>query len=87
MGSFKMNAIIAITQINDSYSGHTNQTRVWNFEYPDTHVENNSVQFSPTNPDCNPDFEATQILAKTHLFGCLLPLHQTVTGKTKHLSP
>lgn len=50
--------VVAITQINDSHPWpYESNTGLGGFEYPDTQTDNNIVQFSPTNPDCNPDFD------------------------------
>tara|TARA_Y100000114_G_scaffold157154_1_gene187509 strand:- start:8480 stop:9289 length:810 start_codon:yes stop_codon:yes gene_type:complete len=47
--------VISITQINDSHPWpYESGEGVGGFEYPDVNLENNSVQFSPLNPLCNP---------------------------------
>ncbi len=47
--------VLAITQINDSQSWPYEDEG--GFEYPDVWPQDNMIQFSPINPDCNPDGE------------------------------
>ena len=48
--------ILAITQINDSYTFPYEDSGLGDFEYPDVNSNNNITQFSPFDPYCNPDY-------------------------------